>query len=118
MSGASRTNDPVETVSTWPDDATARKPCANLVFKCGRSRFTRQYFVGEPIAKVGLGFVVEGGDGKISEDCLSVTTSAAARPVIAVESIDPHADLTGQMGDHYRREVSFLIGKTSMISPI
>lgn len=43
--------------------------------------------------------------------------SGAARPVIAVESIDRHADLTGQMGDHCRREVSFLIGKTPMTSP-
>lgn len=118
MSGASRTNNPVETVSTRPDDATASKPGANLVLEHGCARFTRQYFVGEPIAKVGLGFVVEGGDGKIIEDRLSVTASGAARPVIAVESIDPHADLTGQMGDHCRREVSFLIGKTSMTSPI
>ena len=44
--------------------------------------------------------------------------TGAAHPIVAVEGVDPDADLRGQVPDHRRGEVRLVVGKPAVLAPV
>jgi hypothetical protein len=52
------------------------------------------------------------------EDCLPMTPSGAARPIVAVQGASSNPDLGGKVRDHCRREVGLLVGEGAVTPPV
>ena len=115
--GTRRAHDPVEAVSTGPNNPVAGEPPADLLLQRRRAQLARERFVGQPTAEDGLCVIVKGCDGKMIEDHPAVPAAGAARPVIPVESIRSAANLPSEARHHRRRQISFLIGEAPLLTP-
>jgi hypothetical protein len=116
--GAGRAEDTVEPVRAGSGDPPAREPAGDLFLQGRRSRLARQQVVREPAAERGLGRVVEADDREVAKDGTAMPAAGAAHPIVAVEGVDPNADLRGQVSNHRRGEVRLVVGETTLLAPV
>ena len=116
--GAGGAQDAVETVRAGSGNPPAREPAGDLFLQHRRSRLPRQQLLREPAAERGLSLVVKADDREMAKDGTAMPASGAAHPIVAVEGVDPDADLRGQVPDHRWGEVGLVVGKPALLAPV